>query len=100
MTTREEQAQFKSWLDEVIPYVPSGRVIPKHIEIPLSPGQAQAQRFWDFHKFLKAGQFASAAHVRREWIKHNPWMNGVEAAKNERLEAAYQEHIKSQSNQV
>ena len=84
MTTREEQAEHKSWLDSIIEYVPSGRVIPKQlgeVVIPLTPGQEQVQRMLTFCRLVKEGKLASAAHVQREWLKHNPWANGEMAAK-------------------
>ena len=85
MTTREEQAQFKSWLDGIVePTELSKRKIPRIGEtvIPLNEKQEQLQRVLDTIRFVEEGKFASAAHVRREWRKHNPWINGEEDAKN------------------
>ena len=87
-TNNERQAEFKSWLDEIVePTAVSKRVIPRAGEtrIPLNEKQAQLQRVLDTIRFIEEGKFASAAHVRREWKKHNPWINGEEDAKNVQL---------------
>jgi hypothetical protein len=92
MTTRKEQAEFKSWLDGIVePTSLSQRVIPRIGEtvIPLTPKQAQGKRVMDFIALVEAGKFASAAHLKKEIDKHNPWVNGVEAEKTRRLQEIY-----------
>ena len=87
MTNRQEQQAFKSWLDGIVePTALSQKVIPRagETKIPLNEKQAQLQRVLDTIRFIEEGKFASAAHVRREWKKHNPWVNGEEDARNER----------------
>ena len=96
MTTREEQAQFKSWLDGIVePTALSKRVIPRagETKIPLNEKQAQLQRVLDTIRFVEEGKFASAAHVRREWKKHNPWVNGTEAALQEAQQKVLDSHV-------
>lgn len=89
MTTREEQAQFKSWLDGIVephpeqwPERQAQINAARDTRVPLNEKQEQLQRVLDTIRFIEEGKFASAAHVRREWKKHNPWINGIEAAKN------------------
>jgi hypothetical protein len=97
MTTRQEQAEFKSWLDGIVEPHPEQWAerqaqinARRGANIPKSEKQLQAQRVWDFVRLVEEGKFASAAHVRREWKKHNPWLNGVETEKTRRLNAIYE----------
>lgn len=81
MTTREEQAEHKSWLDSTCEPHPElwaerQRKIDEGVSVPLSEKQAQVHRVVTFCGLVKEGKLASAAHVQREWLKHNPWANG------------------------
>ena len=91
-TNNEKQAAASSWLDEIVePTALSKRVIPRAGEtvIPLNEKQAQLQRVLVFVRLVEEGKLASAAHVRREWKKHNPYINGTEDA----LQAAQRETL-------
>ena len=93
MTTRTEQAAFKSWLDGIVePTALSKRVIPRAgtTVVPLTDKQLQLKRVTDFVLFVEAGKLASAAHVRREWKKFNPYINGEEAV----IQAAQRDALK------
>lgn len=72
MTTREEQAEFKSWLDTTVPYVPSGRVIVcptapvAHPDL-LSGLIVLTSLFW---VYIDKGKWATAAHAKRAALNY------------------------------
>lgn len=64
----------KNWLDEIVqPTALSQRRVPRLGEIKVSPANLQLQRFLKLVEHIQAQRWASAAHVRREWIANNPW---------------------------
>jgi hypothetical protein len=74
-TNNQRQAEFKSWLDEIVqPTALSRRVIPRQGKTAIPPAHPQFQRFRAVVDFVEAGRFASAAHTLREWRANNPWL--------------------------
>jgi hypothetical protein len=62
------------WLNEIVPQTElSFRIIPKEIRQERFV-QPQLTRHLLIVEHIKAGRFASAAHVRREHRANNPWI--------------------------
>ena len=99
LTNNEKQALESGWLDTIVEPHPEQwperqRLIneARGKGVRLNAKQAQAQRVWDFVRLVGEGKLASAAHVRKEWLKCNPWVNGEEAALQARQRKWLKEH--------